>query len=476
MKYKTVIGLEVHVQLVSKTKIFCGCKTDFGAEANTQICPVCLGLPGSLPVFNRKVLELSLKAAITLNCAIAEAMRFDRKNYFYPDLPKAYQISQLDMPLAIKGYLDIELNGESKRIEITRIHLEEDAGKLIHTQKESLIDFNRCGIPLIEIVSEPDLNNPEEAYSYLRKLKSILNYLEISDCNMQEGSLRCDANISLMPQGSNKLGTKAEVKNLNSFKAVRDALTYEITRQQAELEKGREILQETRLWDEAAKKTVSMRSKEKAHDYRYFPEPDLPKFLIETSMINDIKKSLPELGHEKKDRFVKDYSLSEYDAGILTSSKAMAEYYERCLKILNEPKEVANWLICPVLSELKNLGEDFNSIKLDPRELIEMIKLVKENKVNAKTAKEEILPEIIENYKKTADVLKEKDILQVSDETELNAFIKQVISENEKSINDYRQGKKSAIMYLVGQVMRLSKGKANPKKVSEMLERKLGNK
>lgn len=476
MKYKTVIGLEVHVQLVSKTKIFCGCKTDFGAEANTQICPVCLGLPGSLPVFNRKVLELSLKAAITLNCAIAEAMRFDRKNYFYPDLPKAYQISQLDMPLAIKGYLDIELNGESKRIDITRIHLEEDAGKLIHTQKESLIDFNRCGIPLIEIVSEPDLNNPEEAYSYLRKLKSILNYLEVSDCNMQEGSLRCDANISLMPQGSDKLGTKAEVKNLNSFKAVRDALTYEITRQQAELEKGREILQETRLWDEAAKKTVSMRSKEKAHDYRYFPEPDLPKFLIETSMINDIKKSLPELGHEKKDRFVKDYSLSEYDAGILTSSKAMAEYYERCLKILNEPKEVANWLIGPVLSELKNLGEDFDSIKLDPRELIEMIELIKVNKVNVKTAKEEILPEIIENYKKTADVLKEKDILQVSDETELNAFIKQVISENEKSINDYRQGKKSAIMYLVGQVMRLSKGKANPKKVSEMLERKLGNK
>ena len=476
MKYKTVIGLEVHAQLVSKTKIFCGCKTDFGAEANTQTCPVCLGFPGSLPVFNRKVLELSLKAAITLNCAIAEAMRFDRKNYFYPDLPKAYQISQLDMPLAIKGYLDIELNGESKRIDITRIHLEEDAGKLIHTQKESLIDFNRCGIPLIEIVSEPDLNNPEEAYSYLRKLKSILNYLEVSDCNMQEGSLRCDANISLMPQGSDKLGTKAEVKNLNSFKAVRDALTYEITRQQAELEKGREILQETRLWDEAAKKTVSMRSKEKAHDYRYFPEPDLPKFLIETSMINDIKKSLPELGHEKKDRFVKDYSLSEYDAGILTSSKAMAEYYERCLKILNEPKEVANWLIGPVLSELKNLGEDFDSIKLDPRELIEMIELIKVNKVNVKTAKEEILPEIIENYKKTADVLKEKDILQVSDETELNAFIKQVISENEKSINDYRQGKKSAIMYLVGQVMRLSKGKANPKKVSEMLERKLGNK
>ncbi|MDP8261015.1 MAG: Asp-tRNA(Asn)/Glu-tRNA(Gln) amidotransferase subunit GatB [Candidatus Kappaea frigidicola] len=473
MKYITVIGLEVHVQLASRTKIFCGCKTNFGAKANTQTCPVCLGLPGSLPVFNKKVLELSLRTAITLNCTIAETMKFDRKNYFYPDLPKAYQISQFDMPLATKGYIDIAVNGEPKRIGITRVHLEEDAGKLIHAQKESLIDFNRCGTPLIEIVSEPDLNNPEEAYDYLKKLKNILDYLEVSDCNMQEGSLRCDANISLMPQDAKELGTKVEIKNLNSFKAVRDALFFEIERQEAELKDGQEIAQETRLWDEASKKTISMRSKEEAHDYRYFPDPDLPKFLIETSLVNDITNDLPELGHEKKVRFIKEYSLSEYDAGILTSSKAMAEYYEKCLKILNEPKEIANWLIGPVLSELKNIDKDFNTTKLDSQELIEMIKLVKENKVNAKKAKEEILPEIIENYKKTNDVLKEKDILQVSDETELNAFIKQVISENEKSVNDYQQGKKSAIMYLVGQVMRLSKGKADAQKVKELLEKKL---
>ncbi len=300
MKYITVIGLEVHVQLASRTKIFCGCKTNFGAKANTQTCPVCLGLPGSLPVFNKKVLELSLRTAITLNCTIAETMKFDRKNYFYPDLPKAYQISQFDMPLATKGYIDIAVNGEPKRIGITRVHLEEDAGKLIHAQKESLIDFNRCGTPLIEIVSEPDLNNPEEAYDYLKKLKNILDYLEVSDCNMQEGSLRCDANISLMPQDAKELGTKVEIKNLNSFKAVRDALFFEIERQEAELKDGQEIAQETRLWDEASKKTISMRSKEEAHDYRYFPDPDLPKFLIETSLVNDITNDLPELGHEKK--------------------------------------------------------------------------------------------------------------------------------------------------------------------------------
>ncbi len=471
MKYKTVVGLEVHVQLASKTKIFCGCRTDFGAEANTQICPVCLGLPGSLPVFNKKVLELSLRTAITLNCSIAETMKFDRKNYFYPDLPKAYQISQFDMPLATKGYVDIEVNGKTKRIGVTRVHLEEDAGKLIHAEKESLIDFNRCGTPLIEIVSEPDLNNPEEAYKYLKKLKSILDYLEVSDCNMQEGSLRCDANVSLMLKDANELGTKVEIKNLNSFKAVRDALAFEVTRQEIELDEERKIVQETRLWDEAGKKTISMRLKEEAHDYRYFPDPDLPKFTIEISMVNDITNNLPELGHEKKVRFINDYSISEYDAGILTSSKAMADYYEKCLTILNEPKEVANWLIGPVLSELKNIDKDFNTTKLDPQELIEMIKLVKENKVNAKTAKDEILPEIIENYKKTADILGEKDIMQVSNETDLNTFIKQVITENEKSVNDYQQGKKGAIMYLVGQVMRLSKGKADPKKVKKLLEK-----
>jgi aspartyl-tRNA(Asn)/glutamyl-tRNA(Gln) amidotransferase subunit B len=473
MKYKTVIGLEVHVQLLSKTKIFCGCKTDFAAEANTQICPVCLGLPGSLPVFNKKVMELSIRAALALNCRVAETMKFDRKNYFYPDLPKAYQISQFDMPLALKGYLEIEEDKGPKKIGITRVHLEEDAGKLIHKGDESLIDFNRCGTPLIEIVSEPDINSPEEAYSYLVKLKSILNYLEVSDCNMQEGSLRCDANVSIMPEDAAELGTKTEIKNLNSFKAARDALSYEIKRQNGLLGKGEKVTQETRLWNDEDKKTLLMRSKEEAHDYRYFPEPDLPKFSIDEEFIKEINNNLPELAHTKKDRFVKDYNLSEYDAAILTSSKPMAAYFEACLKILNEPKEIANWLIGPVTSELNNSGWDFDSIKLKPAELIKMISFIKEDKISARAAKEKILPEIIKSDKKTEDVLKEKDIVQVSDEAELSKFIKQVIDENEKSVSDYQQGKKNAVMYLVGQVMRLSKGKANPKKVKELLEKEL---
>jgi aspartyl-tRNA(Asn)/glutamyl-tRNA(Gln) amidotransferase subunit B len=473
MKYKTVIGLEVHVQLSSKTKIFCGCKTDFGSEANSQICPVCLGLPGSLPVFNKKVMELSLRAALALNCTVAETMKFDRKNYFYPDLPKAYQISQFDRPLALEGSLEIETDEGVKKIGITRVHLEEDAGKLIHKEDESLIDFNRCGTPLIEIVSEPDINSPEEAYSYLLKLKSILNYLEVSDCNMQEGSLRCDANVSIMPEDADKLGTKTEIKNLNSFKAVRDALFYEIKRQKELLEKGENIIQETRLWNDDDKRTILMRSKEEAHDYRYFPEPDLPKFSIDKAFIEKINDELPELAQEKKNRFIKDYNLSEYDAAILTVSKPMADYFEECLNILNEPKEIANWLIGPVTSELNNLGWDFDSIKLRPEELISMINLIKEDKISARTAKEKILPEIIKADKKTEEVLKEKDVIQVSDEAELSKFIKQVIGQNEKSVSDYQQGKTNAIMYLVGQVMRLSQGKANPKKVKELLEKEL---
>ncbi|MCK5306614.1 MAG: Asp-tRNA(Asn)/Glu-tRNA(Gln) amidotransferase subunit GatB [Candidatus Omnitrophica bacterium] len=473
MKYKTVIGLEVHVQLLSKTKIFCSCSTAFGKEPNSQTCPSCLGLPGSLPVFNMEVLALSLKAALVLHCRIQKVMRFDRKNYFYPDLPKAYQISQYDMPLAQNGYLEITDDDRLKRIGITRVHLEEDAGKLIHTGAESLVDFNRCGTPLIEIVSEPDINSPDEAYQYLTKLKSILTYLEVSDCNMQEGSLRCDANISLCPVDSAELGAKAEVKNLNSFKAVRDALKYEAGRQKRLLEEGGRVTQETRLWEENKKVTLSMRSKEEAHDYRYFPEPDLPIFEINEEDIETAKRSLPELADERKSRFVEQYSLSDYDAGILTSAKPLADYYEKCLVILAEPKEVANWLAGAVMAELNARNENFSSIKLKPEELVEMIKLVRDGKINSKAAKEVVLPEIIEGGKKTSDILKEKNISQVSDEGEIGKIADEVIRRNEKSVNDFKEGKKNAIMYLVGQVMKGSKGRANPKTVKEILEKRL---
>ena len=475
MKYKTVIGLEVHVQLKTKTKMFCSCSTTFGSEPNSQTCPVCLGLPGSLPVLNEEALNLGIKAALALNCKINSKMRFDRKNYFYPDLPKDYQISQYGMPLATGGYLDIEIDGRIKRIRIRRLHLEEDAGKLIHIKEASLIDFNRCGLPLAEIVSEPELDSPDEAYNYLKKLKSILKSLNISDCNMQEGSLRCDANISVNRVESKELGTKTEIKNMNSFKAVRDALSYEIKRQIKLLEEKNSITQETRLWNEGKKMTFPMRSKEEAHDYRYFPEPDLPEFEIEAERLRRLKEDISrvELPDKKRDRFIRDYKLSAYEADLLTMDEAMAEFYERCIEIGAEMGLLAKWLIGPVTSELNKRAEDFFSLKLKPEDLVDMINRVNQGEISEIAAKEVVLPEIMGGEKSTAEVLKEKDITQISDSQQLNEIIERIIRENPKPIEDYKQGKKNALMFLIGQVMKETRGKANPKVVSELLTKKL---
>jgi aspartyl-tRNA(Asn)/glutamyl-tRNA(Gln) amidotransferase subunit B len=473
MKYKTVIGLEVHVQLLTKSKMFCSCSTAFGREPNSQVCPVCLGLPGSLPVLNKEVFNLSIKAALALKCKINFEMRFDRKNYFYPDLPKGYQISQLDMPLASGGRLDITTDRKKKTIRIGRVHLEEDAGKLIHTSKASLVDFNRGGVPLIEVVTEPDINSPDEAYRYLKELKGILNYLEVSDCNMQEGSLRCDANVSVNPENSSKMGVKTEVKNMNSFKAVRNALSFEVARQQELYEKNEKLVQETRLWDENKNKTYLMRTKEEAHDYRYFPEPDLPMFEIKKEDVDQLEASLPELPAVRLKRFIKEYGLTEQAANFLVSSKSLAGYFEECCQLYDQAQDLANWLMGPVVAILRQENQSFAEIKLKPNNLVEMLKAIKEEKINRTMAKEIILPEIIHGQKTVDYLLKEKDITQVSDKNKLAEVIDEVIKENPKAVKDFHQGKKNAIMYLVGRIMKETKGKANPKIINEMLIKRL---
>lgn len=474
MDYETVIGLEVHAQLKTDTKAFCGCSTEFGSEANTQTCPVCLGFPGSLPVLNERAFEFAIKVGIALSSSIQKFTKFDRKNYYYPDLPKNYQISQYDLPIALKGFLDIDIAGSKKRIGITRVHLEEDAGKLIHAESSSLVDFNRAGVPLLEIVSQPDINSPQEAYEYLVSLKAILKYLGVCDCDMEKGSLRCDANISLRKKGVKELGVKAELKNMNSFKAVRDALAYEVTRQKEVLDEGKMVIQETRLWDADSQKTYSMRSKEEAMDYRYFPEPDLPLFTISEEKIKEIEKALPELPAVRKSRFIREYSLSEYDAGILTSEKALADYFEVSSKAYSKPKNISNWIIGPVMSELnsRNIACEFLKENLRPQALLELIQLVDEGKISNLIAKD-VLGEIFDTKKSAPDIVKEKNLLQISDTKELEEVIDKVIQSNPKSVADYKSGKETAIMFLVGQVMRASSGKANPKAVQEIIRNKL---
>lgn len=470
--YETVIGLEVHAQLKTNTKAFCGCLVEFGAEANTQSCPVCLGFPGSLPVLNEKVLEYGIKAGLALNCQIQGFTKFDRKNYFYPDLPKNYQISQYDLPLALKGFLDIEVSEVKKRIGIRRVHLEEDAGKLIHEQGYSLVDYNRAGIALLEIVSEPEISSTEEAYEYLRALKSILKYLEVCDCDMEKGSLRCDANISLRKINSEALGTKAELKNLNSFKAVRDALGYEVKRQKEALEGGNSIIQETRLWDEASFKTYSMRSKEEAMDYRYFPEPDLPPFVLTDERIKSLKDTIPELPEALKERFIREYGLSSYDVNILASEKLLAKFFESAFKLYPRAKTISNWIIGPLNYELNSRNLTIESLKLSPEGLVSLLRLVDEGKISSLAAKE-VLSEMLNTQKAPEEIIKDKDLAQVSDTHELTGIAQKVIAENAKSVQDYNAGKANALMFLVGQVMKLSKGKANPKIVQEILKEKL---
>jgi len=469
MNYEAIIGLELHVQLKTKSKIFCGCATNFGAEPNSQTCPVCLGFPGVLPVLNKQAVVYAVKSALSLNCQINKSCKFHRKNYFYPDLPKAYQISQYDEPLAEEGYVEIE----GAKIGITRIHLEEDAGKLIHTKdKGSLVDFNRCGIPLIEIVSEPDLKTPQQAYEYLTNLKGILEYLEVSDCNMEEGSLRCDANVSIRPIYEVKLGTKIEVKNMNSFKAVEKALDYEIKRQIKVVEQGGKITQETRLWDEKKLITIPMRTKEETHDYRYFPEPDLVPLELSPEWITEIKVTIPELPQAMRKRFIQEYELPPYDVEVLTTTKPLAKFYEQTTQLYPKPKIVSNWIMTEVLGYLASENLEINQSKLTPTHLASMLELIDKETISGKIGKE-ILPEIFKTGKMPEEIVREKGLVQITAEAEMVKIIDQVIAENPKAVEEYKAGKKEVLGFLIGQVMKLTKGKANPKLTNTLLQEKI---
>ncbi|SHF54256.1 aspartyl/glutamyl-tRNA(Asn/Gln) amidotransferase subunit B [Caldanaerobius fijiensis DSM 17918] len=474
MEYKAVIGLEVHAELLTKTKIFCGCTTEFGGEPNTHTCPVCLGLPGTLPVLNKKVVEYAIKAGLATNCQISEFSKMDRKNYFYPDLPKAYQISQYDLPLCHSGYIEIEVGGKTKKIGIRRIHIEEDAGKLMHTHDGSLVDYNRAGVPLIEIVSEPDINSPEEAYAYLTKLKSILQYIEVSDCKMEEGSLRCDTNVSLMPVDAKEFGTKIELKNLNSFKAVQRALEYEIKRQRDVLESGDKVVQETRRWDESRGITLSMRTKEEAHDYRYFPEPDLVPIVVDREWVERIRAELPELPDQKRERFIRDYGIPEYDAGVLTATRALADFFENTVKLHNNPKAVSNWIMSEVLRILNDKAIEIQELNLRPEQLAQLLTLIEKGTISGSIAKK-VFEDVIETGKDPETIVKEKGLVQLSDEGQIREIVRQVLEQNPKSVNDYKSGKEKAFGFLVGQIMRATKGKANPQIANKILKEELDN-
>jgi aspartyl-tRNA(Asn)/glutamyl-tRNA(Gln) amidotransferase subunit B len=477
MQFGTVIGLEVHTELKTASKIFCGCTTEFGGEQNTHVCPVCLGLPGVLPVLNEKVLEFAIRTGLALNCKISPYSKFDRKNYYYPDLPKNFQTSQYDLPICENGYLDIEVNGETKRIGITRVHMEEDAGKLIHAgtisnSEYALVDYNRTGVPLLEIVSEPDIRAPEEAKAYLEKIKSILSYIDVSDCKMEEGSLRCDANISLRPVGQEEFGTKAEIKNVNSFKAVQRALEYEVDRQTEVLEDGGRIIQETRTWDDSRGVTLSMRNKEQAQDYRYFPEPDLVPIVVDPAWVESIRQSLPELPEARKQRIMQRYGLSAYDADVITASKPMADYYDALVAAGAEAKTAANWLMGEVSKHLNACSLDIQRSPVPPASLAEMIALIDKGTISGKIAKSVF--EFMWNEGKTAAVIiKEQGLVQMSDEGELGGIVDAVITAHPQSVADFKAGKEKAIGFLVGQIMRQTKGQANPELVNRILKEKL---
>jgi len=473
-EYEVVIGLEVHIHLKTASKMFCGCSTDFGKAPNSQVCPVCLGFPGALPVINNKAVLLGIETALALNCKIAKFTKFDRKHYFYPDLPKNFQISQYDKPLSYDGNLDIEIDGGVKKIRLKRAHLEEDAGKLIHKENErfTLIDYNRSGMPLLEIVTEPDLRSAREAYEFLVKLKNILEYLDVSNCNMEEGSLRCDANISVRPRGQEALGTKTEVKNMNSFKAVRQALEYEAKRQIDLLNEGKAIEQETRLWNNDSQRTDTMRSKEEAHDYRYFPEPDLLPIVPSDELIAEIKKGLPEMPSEKKERFRKAYGLSDYDAAVLTRGKKVADFFEETVKSYDKPKIAANWIMGDLAAIMSAANLSIGTIALKPGDLAQMLSMIDNNAISGKMAKE-LLKESLETGKNPADIVKEKGISQITDEGPLKDAIEKVLTGNKKAIADLKAGKESALAFLIGQIMKETKGKASPKIVNELLKRRM---
>jgi aspartyl-tRNA(Asn)/glutamyl-tRNA(Gln) amidotransferase subunit B len=474
MKYEVIIGLEVHAQMLTETKIFCRCSTKFGSEPNTQTCPVCIGMPGVLPVLNKKALEFAIKTGQAMNCTISPYSRFARKNYFYPDLPKGYQISQYDLPICEHGYIEIMVDGEIKKIGITRIHMEEDAGKNIHedTGSYSFVDLNRAGVPLMEIVSEPDIRTPKEAVEYMKKLRTILRYLGVCDGNMEQGSLRCDANISMRPVEQKGFGVKTEIKNLNSFKFVEKALEYEIERQKKILDEGGKIVQETRLWNSERGITESMRTKEEAHDYRYFPEPDLVPIIVDQRWVDDIKKSLPELPDTKRQRFVTEYGLPEYDADLLTSEKPLADWFEEAVQLGGQPKAVSNWIMVELMRLLNEENKSVEECPLKPKQLADMLQLIDKGTISGKIAKT-VFEEMYKTGKDAESIVKEKGLVQISDAGEIEKIVDEVIAKHPKEVERFKTGEEKLLGFFVGHVMKLTKGKANPQMVNELLKKKL---
>ncbi len=468
--FEPVIGLEVHVQMATKTKCFCSCKVEFGAEPNTNVCPVCLALPGSLPVLNKRALEYAIKASLALNCKVHELSVFARKNYFYPDLPKGYQISQYDKPLATDGYIDIKVDGKHERIRIHRLHMEEDAGKTIHEGNHSYVDLNRAGTPLMEIVSEPDIRSAVGARLYLEKLRNIMRYIGVSDADMEKGQLRCDVNISLRPKGEEKFGTKVEIKNLNSFRFVQKAIEYEIERQAKVLSKGGTIEQETRLFDPSSGKTFVMRTKEEAHDYRYFPDPDLIPVRITTAYIEEIKNSLPELPDQKEQRFISEFGLTEYDADVLVADKDRAIFFEKAVEVYSKnPKAIANWIINELLGKLNEAGIDITESPVKPEHIAELVELIDSGTISTKIAKE-VFEEVLKTSKSPKQIVEEKGLKQVSDEGEIRKIVEEVLTNHPAEVEKFKAGNQKLMGFFVGQVMKATKGKANPKLVNKILQ------
>ena len=476
-RYEPVIGLEVHAQLLTKTKIFCGCSTRFGDPPNSNVCPVCLGLPGTLPVLNKRAVEMGIRAALALNCTVHDHSRFARKNYFYPDLPKGYQISQYELPLATGGWVEIEHDGKTKRVGITRLHLEEDAGKSLHdgfphSNEKTYVDFNRCGTPLSEIVSEPDMRSPDEAYAYLTTLRKILLYTGVSDCNMEEGSLRCDANVSVRPRGANQFGTKVEVKNLNSFRYLAKALEFEIERHVGILESGGRISQETRLWNQAAGRTDPMRSKEKAHDYRYFPEPDLLPVHVGDQWRESVRSSLPELPAAKRARFVSDFAVTRYDAEVLTDTQSLASYFESVVKAGVPGKAAANWMQTELLRRLNDSGREITASPVSPAALAELVTLVESGKITAAVGKK-VFATMFETARSAAEIVAAEGLgAQVADDA-IEQAAREIISKNPDNVAKFKSGNEGVFKFFVGQVMKATRGQANPQAVNDIVRRLL---
>ena len=474
MKYEAVIGLEVHAQMLTDTKIFCGCSTKFGAEPNTQTCPVCIGMPGVLPVLNKKALEFAIRTGLATNCTISPYSRFARKNYFYPDLPKGYQISQYEHPICEHGHIEVVVEGNVKKIGITRIHMEEDAGKNIHEGggNYSFVDLNRTGVPLMEIVSEPDIRSPREAAEYMKKLRAILRYLGVCDGNMEQGSLRCDANVSVRPGGQKEYGTRAEIKNINSFKFVEKAIEYEIKRQIKIIENGGQVIQETRLWDANRGLTESMRSKEEAHDYRYFPEPDLVPITVKQSRIDEIRASLPELPDARRKRFVSDFGLPEHDADLLTSEKTVAEWFEESVKAGGQPKAVSNWIMGELMRMLNENNISIENCPLKPEQLAGMLLLIDKGTISSKMAKN-VFSEMFSTGRAAEVIVSEKGLLQISDESAIEKAVDEIIAKHQNEAERFKAGEEKLLGFFVGQVMKATKGKANPQMLNDLLKKKL---